>query len=296
MHSPSAPSPGYLPSPEARLQLDTPGQWYEAVLTVSVGPSPARMITGKLVITGAVGDVGVRRDVPIRVGRGALAFLERRTVQLQAGHQTLDVQCLENQRLRAEIIPPLGCVSLFMSHRSGRDLLVTGDFGLGLLWPGLGEWHHRTASEPGESVLAEFTAGRVDHKAVLRASLAAGQEWLDLELDGSALAESPGPIYLMCTASDTPGDAFAVVAGAGPVEVIPEAQARSATVDAAAATALGYYCKALDETLWLDLSMPGLARVDVGSQPPWYHWAALAMKSPPGRMQMRMRAVPGKGW
>lgn len=288
-----AADPGYAASPEITLELTEQGVWYEAPFAVSFTRDPPPMTTGKLVVTGRVGERSVRRDVPLRAGRDALAFLERRQVPFPDGPRRVDIQCLENRYLRAEIIPAAGVLSGLFSPRARRDALVPGDHPVGFLWAGVGEWFHKTSPRPGEHVRAELRANHGGHAILMQASLGHADETLVIDLDAGALPQTPGPLYLMTTASATGGDVARLPLVGGVSEVSPAAEPQRVAASALAQHRVALYLAGLDETLELSFSGPALTALDIGAQGPWYNYVAFHLEGPPGRMRFRFSLREG---
>lgn len=280
-------SPGYAASPEVALTLDEPDKWYEARFDIAVvRADPLLMTTGKLLVRGSVGGQAVRREAPLRIGVGALAFLERRPVQFADGVREIDVACLENAHLRAEFVPVAGCLSGLMSHESGRDLLVSGEFPLGFLWSGATDWYHKSFSGPGATVWTEFTTRIGGRKVLMRASLGAADETLRIEIDTGELAVSPGPIYIMVTAGAEGEDLVRVATGVGPVEIAPGPTPRRLAAQAKNDSWIAFSSAELDETLRVDFRAPALVAVEIGAQAPWYDYVALHLgDGAPGAME-----------
>ena len=287
------PDAGYAASPEITLELTEQDAWYEAPFAVSFTRDPPPMTTGKLVVTGRVGGRSVRRDVPLRAGRDALAFLERRPVPFPDGPRRVDIQCLENRFLRAELIPSAGVLSGLFSHRLRRDALVSGDHPVGFVWAGVGEWFHKTSPRPGEHVRAEFRTNHAGHAILMQASLGHADETLVIDLDAGALPTPPGPLYLMTTASAAGGDLARLPLVGGLSETSPTREPQRVAVSALAASRVALYLAALDETLEVGFTAPALTALDIGAQEPWYNYVALHLEGPPGRMQFRFSLREG---
>lgn len=287
------PDPGYATSPEITLELAEQGAWYEAPFAVSFTHDPPAMTTGKLVVTGRVGGRSVRRDVPLRAGRDALAFLERRPVPFPDGPRRVDIQCLENRFLRAEFIPSAGVLSGLFSHRVRRDALVPGDHPVGFLWAGVGEWFHKTSPRSGEHVRAEFRANHAGHAILMQASLGHADDTLVIDLDAGALPVAPGPLYLMTTASAGGGDLARLPLVGGASEISPAREPQRVAASALTAQRLALHIAALDEALEVGFSAPALSALDIGAQEPWYNYVAFYLDGPPGRMQFRFVLTAG---
>ena len=290
------PTPGYATTPPVVLTLDEVGKWYEARFAITPEPNAPPMTTGKLVVKGVFGPHSVRRDVPLRIGRGALSFLEHRTVQLPTGPKKLDIACLENPQIRAEFIPELACLSGLFSQRGGRDLLVTGDFPLGFLWAGITDWYHKSFSRPGPVVMTEFSAHCQGHKVLMRAVLGERDEALTVIIDAGDLPSAPGPIYIMCTAGQD-GDLVKLPLRDDPGEIAPAVAPRRFAASELVGSRLAFYNPELNETLHVVFSAPALSAVEVGAQPPWYNYVALELTSaPPGKMEFRFSVRQEKTW
>ncbi|NSW55821.1 MAG: hypothetical protein HPY44_07410 [Armatimonadetes bacterium] len=276
---------GYRVSDPQTLELTEQGVWRETALVFSCSHTCVAMTTGKLVIRGSAGDVPVRKDVPIRLGRGALAFLERRSVPYPDGVRALDVTCLENPFLRAEVIGPSGCVASLFSHAVGPDALVPGDHPFGLVWAGFDEWHHSTMPRPGEEVAAVYSGRALGGVANMTVRLAGDSDCLEVTWDARALPASPGPIYLATSvvkgssltvpgAGDaTAGEILPVPAqGTGQMRVAPAGEGQALVVEYAAST---------------------LVSVTAGSRRPWYDYLAFNLgEGSPGIVTFRLRIAP----
>lgn len=228
--------PGYVACEPVQLALPEAEQWYHTELTVRAEPVRLAMATGKLIVRGAAGGHPVRADVPLRMGRGAIAFMQRRSVRLPGGPQTVDIACLENPYLRAEIVPELGCVSALIPHAVAENLLAEGDDVLGLWWQGAGPWHHEAQSPCGSVVGTTLTATHQGAKLRMQVTLSESEGGLRVTLDGGDSRCAPGPVML---ATNLGPDTRVVLSGGGLQEsVIPGAPpqlfgfARKATLQA----------------------------------------------------------------
>jgi hypothetical protein len=177
------------------------------------------MVTGKLIVRGAAGSQPIRVDVPLRMGRGAIAFLQRRTVRFPDGPKSTDIACLENPYLRAEIVPELGCVSALIPHAVAEDLLVEGDDALGLWWQGAGVWHHQTQSPCGPVVGTTLTTTYQGAELRMQVTLAENEAGIRVLFDAGSALRAPGPVMLTTTLG---ADTRVLLSGAGLQEsVIP---------------------------------------------------------------------------
>ncbi len=289
------PETGYMASDPVRLDLAQAGRWYEGRLLVSAGADPVTMCTGKLLIVGSAGKRSIRRDIPLRMGRGALAFLERRLVRFPEGARKVDVACLENALLRAEFVPERGCLSGLYSPRSPGDMLIPGDYPLGFIWAGFKEWYHKSMSGPGQTVAAEFTARAAGGKALMRATLREDDVALSINIDASDLKASPGPLYIMATASPSSTDKVNLALEGDARELTPGPSAVQVPAEVSTG-AVRLLCTQQQATLSVDFSAPALESVSVGAQPPWYNFAALNFaEGTPGVMDFRLGLITAPG-
>ncbi len=276
---------GYRASAPQTLELTEQSAWREVALAFSRLPVCAPMTTGKLVIRGSAGDVPVRQDVPIRLGRGALAFMERRKVSYPDGLRELDVTCLENPFLRAEVNGLSGCVTSLFSHAVGLDALVPGDHPVGLVWAGFGDWYHSTMPQPGEEVAAIYSARALGAVATMRVCLAGDNDCLEVTWDARALSGSPGPIYL---ATSVVGGSSFGGPGAGDatdgqdVLVPPTGKGRVRIAPAGEGQALV-----------VEYEAPTLASITACSRRPWHDYLAFNFgEGSPGIVTFRLRIEP----
>jgi hypothetical protein len=291
----SRPTPGYAASDPVVVDLAEVGRWYEVAIVVTCDEDRLAMTTGKVLVKGMAGKTPVRWDIPLRLGQQALAFPEERTVPGAEGPQRLDVACLENRYLRAEFLPPLGCLSGLFSHTCGADMLVPGDYPVGLLWAGLSDWYHATQGAPGPEAYLELSSRSAGTPVWLRASLAEDSETLRIVLDAGDLGSSPGPIHLMLTATSSGGDLFRLPLLQGnddvPVPAAPETRA----VRTGSAQTVEYWSAGWDETLRLEVRAQSLASLEIGRQAPWYSYVSLHLgDGPPGVIELSLSLRPGR--
>jgi hypothetical protein len=216
---------GYLPCEPVKLELLEPEEWYQAELIINAEPQRLAMVSGKVIVRGAAGSHPVRVDVPLRLGRGAIAFLQRRTVQTPGGPRSLDVACLENPLLRAEIIPELGCVSALIPRATASNLLATGDDTSGLRWEGTGVWEHTSQSPCGPTVGTVLTSRWQGGKLRMQVTLAENEGGIRVLLDSGGALQAPGPVVIAGTVG---AEARVLLQKGGTQEtVIPGVPARS---------------------------------------------------------------------
>ena len=259
---------GYRVSETRTLELTEPGFWGETALTFSRLPVCVPMTTGKLVIRGTAGGAQIRQDVPLRLGRGALAFLERRRISTPSGDQMGDVACFENPFLRAEVLPIAGCISSLFAHPGGPDALVPGDHPLGLLWMGLTDWYHSHMPSPGEGVTALYTARALGSQMSMSVALEQDSDCLEISYDARSLAGPPGPIHLVVTSAEGSRISLPGVSGGG--GHAPTTQGESLPVPAGGAGSLRIAPAGEGQALVVEYSVPTLEAITASAHPPWY--------------------------
>lgn len=282
---------GYRVSDTQTLELNEPGLWGETALTFSRLPVCVPMTTGKLVIRGTAGGAQIRQDVPLRLGRGALAFLERRRISTPSGDHMGDVACFENPFLRAEVLPIAGCISSLFAHHGGPDALVPGDHPLGLVWAGLDEWYHSHMPTPGESVTAVYTARAMGSRVSMSVNLEQDSDWLEISYDARSLTGPPGPIHLVVTSAD--GSRISLPGAGGESTVAPTTQGESLPVPAGGAGRVRIAPAGEGQALVVEYSVPTLEAITANAQPPWYDYLTFNLREgSPGLVSFRLRIEP----
>lgn len=292
---PGTAGPGYGVTGPMSLELDEEGRWYEAVFALSAIAGAPQMATGKIIVRGTADRSTVRLDVPIRLGWGGLAFLERRSVDGLPDAQSVEFSCLENPLLRAEFAPRYGCLSGLFSHLVGADMMVPGDMPIGLSWSGPGDWYQTVQSAPGPAPLIEMEGRCNGERAKLRAELPEASDTLRLWLDAGDAKVAPGPVVLILTRSRQGQDALTLPWHGGQEELQFGAEVQRQVLRQGDSVRLLYWNADWDETLEVTARGPGLGAVEWGAEAPWYNWVCLQPSAAAwGCLEVELRLRQGR--
>jgi hypothetical protein len=185
------------------IQVDGGRDAYQATFAFKPCAQENRVEEGRLVVEGRIGGLPLRRELPLRVARGCVAYREKRVVRMSNSSQSetkANLVTLENSRIKVRIIPQTAVVHELVLRETNNDVLAEGTYPFGLVWYAWkGGWSLKEVSPSGPETRAVFRSRGPDGKPVtMTATLRRGESYCAVVYDASAVRKpTPQSFYLM---------------------------------------------------------------------------------------------------
>ncbi|MCE5236899.1 beta-galactosidase [bacterium] len=286
---------GYAATP-ANLRLALPpGQTMRSELVVKAGPTTPPLAEGRLSVVTQSGSARDGFQRSLRLARGVVAYVDTRPVRLAAAEDSrrpVGLACLENRHLRAEFIPQSGTLHSLIPRFAGRDFLLEGDYPIGLVWYGAGNYAQTELIADDQQARLVLTGGP-GGKTTLTATLGRDDRQLQCVWDATAVGLQTNTFYLMSHLSLLARSDTLVAPEKGALARLPRGS-RTIAAEQLAAPWVAAESGDGQEVLGVAFDFPALQQVTLRPGGGGYNYMLFGPKAePPGKMTFWLTGLQG---